>query len=197
MLFEIMDLLLSTFFYLYIFIVFLRFLFQLIRADFHNPVSQFILKATDPILIPIRRVIPAWKQVDSASLVLIILLKILELCLKDLFQFGSIVSFYGIFAYSVMGLTKMLLNFYLFAIFGQIILSWLAPHNNNPIISILYQITEPVMAPARKLLPPMGGLDLSPIIVILGLQVLQLLLLHPSGVLPSFFTILGRALGLL
>jgi len=194
---EIADLLLGTFFYLYILIVFLRLLFQLIRADFHNPLSQFILKATNPILVPMRRFIPAWKQVDTASLLLIILLKILELCLRDLFHFGTINSFYNIFAVSILELTKMLMNFYLFAIFGQIILSWLAPHNNNPAIAILYQITEPLMAPARRLLPPMGGLDLSPIIVILGLQVVELLLLHPSGVLPTFLTVIGRTLGFL
>lgn len=194
---EITNLLLSTFFYLYIFIVFLRLLFQLIRADFHNPLSQFILKATNPVLIPLRRFIPAWKQLDSASLVLIILLKIVELCLKDLIQFGGIASFYHIVAISIMELTKMLLNFYLFAIIGQIILSWVAPHNNNPLVGILYQITEPIMSPARRLLPPMGGLDLSPILIILALQVIELLLLHPSGVLPNFFTLLGRVLGLL
>lgn len=194
---EITNLLLSTFFYLYTFIVFLRLLFQLIRADFHNPLSQFILKATNPVLIPLRSFIPAWKQLDSASLVLIILLKILELLLKDLFQFGGVVSFYNIFAISIMELTKMLVNFYLFAIIGQIILSWVAPHNNNPAITILHQITEPIMAPARRLLPPMGGLDLSPILIILALQVIELLLLHPNGVLPNFFKLLGRVLGLL
>lgn len=197
MLIQISDLLLGTFFYLYILIVFLRLLFQIIRADFHNPLSQFILKATNPVLMPMRRFIPAWKQIDSASLVLIILLKVLELCLKDLFHFGSISSFYNIFAVSILELTRMLLNFYLFAIIGQIILSWLAPQNNNPIVGILYQITEPIMSPARRLVPPMGGLDLSPIIVVLFIQVLELLLLHPSGVLPTFFTLLGRALGLL
>jgi YggT family protein len=197
MLIQISDLLLSTFFYLYILIVFLRLLFQLIRADFHNPLSQFILKATNPILMPMRRFIPAWGKIDTASLVLIIILKILELCLKDLFHFGGINSFYNIFAVSILELTRMLLNFYLFAIIVQIILSWLAPQNNNPIVGILYQITEPIMSPARRLVPPMGGLDLSPIIVILFIQVLELLLLHPSGVLPTFLTLFGRALGLL
>jgi YggT family protein len=194
---EIINLLLGTFFYLYIFIVFLRFLFQLHRVDFHNPLSQFILKATNPILIPLRRVIPAWKQIDSASLVFILLLKLLELCLTELFHFGGIGSFYMIFAQSIMGLTKMLLNFYLFIIFGQIILSWLAPQNNNPIIGILFQITEPIMSPARKLLPPMGGLDFSPILILLSIQILELLLLHPSGILSTFFGTIGRALGLL
>jgi YggT family protein len=91
----------------------------------------------------------------------------------------------------------MLLNFYLFIIFGQIILSWLAPQNNNPIIGILFQITEPIMSPARKLLPPMGGLDFSPILILLSIQILELLLLHPSGILSTFFGTIGRALGLL
>ena len=192
MLSEIFNLLLSTFFYFFIVIVFLRFLFQLIRADFHNPVSQFILKVTNPLLIPLRRIIPAWKNIDSASLVLIFLLKIIELFLRDLINFGSVGSLYNLLSLSIMELVRMAINFYFFAILGQIVLSWLAPHNNNPLIGLLHQITNPVMAPARKLIPPIGGMDLSPILVLLALQVLETLLLHPNGLLPGLFMGLAR-----
>jgi len=193
---EILNLLLSTFFYFFIIIVFLRFLFQLIRADFYNPFSQFILTVTNPVLIPLRRIIPAWKNIDSASLVLIVLLKIIELCLRDLLAFGSLSSLYKIFAVSVMELTRMGINFYFFAILAQIILSWLSPHNNNPLIGLLQQITNPIMSPARKLIPPIGGLDLSPILVILALQILETLLLHPYGLLPNLFRAISQIFGL-
>lgn len=187
MLTEILNLLLSTVFYFYIVIVFLRFIFQLVKADFYNPLSQFVLNATNPILTPLRRIVPTWKNIDGASLILIFLLKIIELYLRDFIHFGSLGSFYKIFALSIMELVRMGINFYFFAILGQIILSWLAPHNNNPVIGLLQQITNPVMAPARKLIPPIGGMDLSPILVILALQILETLLLHPNGLLPGLF----------
>ena len=194
---EIFNLLISATFYFFILILFLRLLFQLVRADFHNPLSQFIVKVTNPVLVPVRRIVPPMGHLDSASLLLIVVIKIIELCLKQLIVYGGISSFYNIFAVSIIELVHMGLNFYLFAIIGQIILSWVAPYNDNPAVGILYQITEPVMRPARKLIPPMGGLDVSPIIILLSIQVLELLLLHPSGLLPNFFAILGRALGLL
>ena len=88
----------------------------------------------------------------------------------------------------------MLIQFYLFAIFIQIILSWIAPQNYNPIVALLYQITEPVMKPARKLIPPIGGLDLSPILVILGLQILEIALVSNKGILPLLFSSIGTLL---
>ncbi len=192
---DIFNLIISTFFYIFILLVFLRLLLQLVRADFHNPLSQFVTNTTNPVLAPMRKLFPPIGQFDTASLVLIMLLKIMQLCLVQMIVYGSISSFYTVFAVSILELTRMGLNFYLFAIIGQIILSWVAPYNNNPAIGILFQITEPVMRPARKLVPPVGGLDLSPIIVILTIQVLELLLLHPSGLLPNFFNVLGRLLG--
>lgn len=192
---DIMNLLLTSFFYLFILVVFLRFLFQLIQVDYYNPVSQFIATATNPVLQPLRKLIPARGRVDGASLFAIIILKLMELALHNLIQYGILGSPFKLFALSFMSLTDMVLNFYLFAIFAQIILSWLAPQNNNPAIGILYQITEPILKPARNLIPPMGGLDLSPILVILGIQVIDLLLLHPNGLLPLFFGVLGKAIG--
>lgn len=191
---DIAFLLINTFFYIAILLVYLRFLFQLIKADFYNPVSQFILKATGPVLIPLRRIIPPWKNLDVASLILIFILKIIELSAIALIKYGGAFSVYNIFIQSIFSLTSMALNFYLFAIFGQIILSWIAPHNDNPAIKLLYQITEPVMRPARKLLPPISGMDFSPIIVLFSIQILEILLLHPSGLLVSFFGLLGTGL---
>ena len=194
---DIMNLLLGTVFYALILIAFLRFLFQLQGVDFYNPFSQFVVKATDPVLKPLRSFLPSKGRIDFASLLAILVLKLVELVFRDMLTLGSIVSFYKIFALSIMQLTDMALNFYLFAIFAQIVLSWLAPYNNNPVVIILHQITEPILKPARNLIPPIGGLDLSPILVILAIQVIELLLLHPNGLLPVFFTALGRALGLL
>lgn len=184
---EIFDLLVSTFFYLYIIIVFLRFLFQLIKADFYNPISQFTVKATDPLLKPMAKVLPPIKNFSSSALVLIILLKLLESTLNQLIQFGTISSFYIIFSMSIIELVSMAIKFYIFAILGQIILSWIAPQNYNPVVSLLYQITDPIMTPAKKIIPPMGGMDFSPILVFIGLQILEIILVSSNGLLPTIF----------
>ncbi len=194
---ELSNLLISTFFYFAILIIFLRLLFQLIRADFHNPISQFVVNTTQPVLGPLRKAIPAIGPIDTASVLLIIMLKVLELTLKSLIVYGSIASFYQIFALTIIGLVDMLLNFYFFAVIGQIILSWVAPHNPNPAVALLHQITEPLMRPARKVLPPISGIDFSPILVFLVIQVLEILLVSPQGLLSTFFGGLGNALGLM
>jgi len=184
---DLAYLLINTFFYFAILVVFLRLLFQLIKADYNNPISQFVLKVTGPVLIPMRRVIPPFGKIDSASLILILLLKIIQVSLITLIQYGSIFSLLYIIKSMVFGLTSMALNFYFFAIFGQIILSWVAPHNNNPALYLLHQITEPLMAPARRILPPISSMDFSPVIVLLGIKILEVLLLHPNGTLNTLF----------
>jgi YggT family protein len=192
---QLFTLIVGTAFFLYTLIVFLRFLFPLVGVDIRNPIAQFVLQATNPILNPLRKIIPPRKNIDSASLIFILLLKIVEMSLMDLISYGALNSFIVIFGNSIMSLTGMVLNFYLFAIFAQIILSWLAPYNNNPAVGILYQVTEPLMRPARKVLPPISGMDFSPIIVLLVIKVLEILLISPDGLIAIIFTQLQLLLG--
>ena len=109
--------LIQTLFDLYILIVMLRFLFQVARADFYNPISQFIVKATNPILMPLRRVIPGFGGFDIATLVVALLLKTIEIYLLLLVIGAGFPNIVSVLLWSLTGLLALLLNIYLFAIF--------------------------------------------------------------------------------
>jgi YggT family protein len=161
---------------LYIFLVLTRFILQAVRADFYNPISQFVVKATNPPLVPLRRVIPGWKGLDFAALVLVIALLVVKLLVMLwLGGYGTMPTAAQWLLITVRELAGLLLSYVFWAVLIRVILSWVAPDPNNPFTRVVIQITEPVMAPARKALPPMGGLDLSPIIVLLGIQFLRIL----------------------
>jgi len=170
--------LIQTLFGLYVLLVMLRFLLQWFRADFYNPVSQFIVKLTAPPLRPLRKLIPGFAGIDLAALVLAWLLKTLELALT-LMLMGAGGSLLGAFLWSIPELVDLLLNIFLFSILIQVVLSWVNPGAYNPAANLLYSITEPLLRPARNLLPPMSGLDLSPMLVMIGLVLLKMLLLPP------------------
>ncbi len=165
----------------YITLVLLRFLLQFARADFYNPISQFLVKATNPPLKPLRRIIPGWGGIDGAALVLAVGIQcitfILLLLAHQYFSFNPIT----LLAWSAVKVLALIVQIYYWAIIGSIILSWVAPGSGHPAVMLIYQITEPIMAPFRKLLPPMGGLDLSPILVFIVLNVVQIMINHLSA----------------
>ncbi len=170
----------------YILAVMLRFLLQLVRADFYNPISQFIVKITTPVLRPIRRIIPGLGGIDFASLLLMWLLQAIELMLIIWIK-GTADSPWLAFGWAIPQLVDLLINVFLFSILIQVVLSWVNPGGYNPAIGLLHAITDPLLRPARRLIPPMGGLDLSPMVVMVGLVLLKMLLVRP---LRDLFTIL-------
>ena len=170
--------LVQTLFGLYTLAVMLRFLLQYLRADFYNPVSQFIVKITDPPLRPMRRVIPGLRGIDLSSLILMWLLKYIELVLVVVIS-GVGARFLAPLLWAIPELIALAINAFLFAILIQVILSWINPGGYNPALSLIYSLTEPLLGPARRLLPPIGGLDLSPMLVMIGLVLLEMLLLPP------------------
>ncbi|WP_290536831.1 MULTISPECIES: YggT family protein [Alcanivorax] len=161
----------------YIFIVLTRFVLQLARADFYNPISQFVLKATNPLLKPMRRVIPGYGGLDIASLVLVVVLIILKTVILLSIQVGGLPSGIGgaLVIHALRELASLILNYVFWTVLIRVLLSWVAPDPYSPVVRVIVQITEPIMAPVRKLLPPMGGFDLSPLFVLLGIQLLQIL----------------------
>ncbi len=170
--------LISTVFGLYILLVLLRFLFQLVRADFYNPISQAVVKLTNPTLRPLRRVIKGVAGIDVASVVLLLVLKLVELSLVAAIQ-GIGMGFIGLFVLALAALLQMTLHIFLFAVLIQVILSWVAPHAYNPVSSLLLSLTEPLLRPARRLIPAIGGLDFSPIVVLVVLQLSSMLIIAP------------------
>ncbi len=175
---EILVYLVQTLLSLYLVTMLLRFLLQLVRADFYNPISQFIVKVTNPLVIPLRRVIPGLGGIDVSSLLLALLLQFAAIVALLLINGLSPPGVFLLLAWSVLGVVGLLVNIYFFALLAMIILSWVAAGSRHPAIYLLYQITEPVMAPFRKVLPPMGGLDLSPILVFVLINIIQIALRH-------------------
>jgi len=170
---EIFSLVVDTLSLLYLTVILMRFILQLSRADFYNPISQFIVKATNPLLIPIRRLIPGIAGIDIASLVLAVLFQSLVLALKVAVLGAVMPNPVGVLVMSVMLVLGFLLKIYFWSLLIMIIGSWVAPGSGNPVLLLINQITEPLMKPFRKILPSMGGLDLSPILVFLVLQILE------------------------
>jgi YggT family protein len=170
---EIFSLIFDTVSSLYLMIILLRFIFQMSRADFYNPISQFVVKATNPLLIPLRRVIPSAGGIDTASIVLAVVFQALVICIKLLVLGGGLANPLFIVALSVVMILDMLLEIYFWSLIIMIISSWIAPGSGHPALVLINQIVEPIMQPFRKILPPMGGLDLSPIIAFLVIQVLE------------------------
>jgi YggT family protein len=170
---------------LYATLVVLRFLLQLTRADFYNPVSQFIVKVTKPVLNPLRQLIPGFGGMDVAALVLAWLV----LVVQQLVLFG--VQGFGLqplasALLSIPELLSMIINIFLFAILIQVIISWINPGSYNPILSLVHSLTEPLLRPVRRRLPDMGGLDLSPMVVMVGLVLLEMLLIPPlNGIIGN------------
>lgn len=181
------TLLIQTLFGLYILVVLLRFLLQLVRADFYNPISQFIVKATQPPLGAMRRIIPGFGGVDLASLVLMFGLQCVEIWLL-LEIHGKAPTAPGIAMLAVAELLKLTIYLYFFSIIVQVVLSWLNPHAHNPITALIFRLNEPLLLPARRLLPPFSGVDLSPLLVLVALQLTLILIVRPirDMALPFF-----------
>ncbi|MBL4795020.1 MAG: YggT family protein [Pseudomonadales bacterium] len=167
--------LIDTFIDIYCYIVFARFLLQVVKADFYNPVSQFVLKATNPILMPMRRVIPGFGGLDIASLILLIVLQVSKVMCITFLTMNAFPPVISLVIGSLLGIVSFVLNFFFFAIFLQVILSWISQGNYNPLAALLDQLTAPIMGPIRKVLPSMGGLDLSPMVALLGIQFIKIL----------------------
>ncbi|MAT52495.1 MAG: YggT family protein [Porticoccaceae bacterium] len=166
---------------IYLVIILLRFLLQLCQADFYNPVSQFAHRATVPLLAPLRKLFPPLGRVDFASLVLALLLQWVAIQVTASLNGNPLINIFYVLWWGVLGLVSMLINIYIYGLLAAIILSWVAPHNPHPAVALLWQLMEPVMAPFRKLMPNIGMLDLSPILVFLVLNMLRIFVGHAAS----------------
>ena len=174
------EFIITTLFSLYILAVMLRFLLGMVRADFYNPVSQFLVRITNPVLVPMRKIIPGIGKVDTASIVLLLVLQVIMLTVIALLR-GVSVPILGLIMLAVGELIMLLINIFLFAIIVQVIISWVNPGNYNPISSLLHSLTSPIMRPIQRILPPFSGIDLSPLAALIGLQVVRMLVMPLLG----------------
>jgi YggT family protein len=170
--------LIDSLFSLYILAVLLRFLLQWCGADFYNPISQFLVKATHPPLKLLRRFVPSIGKIDTSSLVLVMSLQMLAdfsiLLLK-----GVAISIGALTILSLTQLVSLLINIFIYAVFARAILSWMNPGMFGATSSILHSLTEPLLNTCRKFIPDFGGIDLSPLAVLILLQVAKMVILPP------------------
>ena len=163
---------------IYLVLVVLRGLLQAAQADFYNPISQFIVRATNPPLIVLRKVIPAGRRFDLSAVVLALLVQIIGLIAVIMLSGFLPPNPLTVSLWAVLGVVGLVVNVYLFAMIAMIVVSWVAPGSRHPAVTLVYQITEPVMGPVRALLPSMGGLDFSPIVIFILINVIQIALRH-------------------
>ncbi len=175
---NVLDFLIHVLFTMYIYAVIVRMLLGLTRADFYNPFSQFILTVTNPVLTPLRKFIPSIGGIDTSAILLILVLKFVELVLRNLL-IGKQIFLGSLIVPAIIAVLHQVLNIFIFAIILLVIISWVAPHmhgQSNPITPILRSISEPLIRPARKLIPPVGIFDLSTFVVLLGLYCIKIFL---------------------
>lgn len=168
---------------LYIITFIMRFILQWMRADFHNPISQFFIRVTNPLVMPLRRVIPSVAGLDTASALIVLILEICAalflvnaLCMND----ASVLQLLGL---AILRLVYTVLRVYLFVILIYVILSWVSTGGYNPAANLLSSIAEPALKPFRRIIPSLGGLDLSPIFALIIIQALTMSL--PIGQLAA------------
>lgn len=171
-----LEFLLTTLVELYILAILLRFLLQAVRADFYNPVSQFLVTVTSPALRPLRRIIPGWRGKDMAALALVFVLQCALLAVVAWLR-GQGVGVGMLLLWAVAELVSLTFNIFIFAIIIQAVLSWVGPGVYNPVTGLLYSLNAPILRPVSRLIPPISGIDLSPLFAILGLQVAKMLVL--------------------
>jgi len=171
--------LIDTIIGLYMLAVMLRFLLQWVRADFYNPISQFLVTVTNPPLKFLRKFIPGFFGMDLASLVLLVCLAIAKLYL--IFAISGVTPrFSGILLLAVGEVIQLGVYVFIFSMLIRVVLSWIQPGGYNPVLGMINQLTEPLMAPARRIIPPFGGLDISPIFVFVFLYLTLMLVVRPA-----------------
>ena len=186
--------LVQTVFGLYLTLVIIRFMLQLAKADFYNPLAQAVVKMTQPFVAVLQKVMPRTGRFSLATLVLAFLVQLLLIVVVLLIAGFELPNPVSLAIWSVIGLASQVLDLLFFAILASIILSWLAPQTKHPGAYLLHQLTEPVMSPVRRMLPNLGGLDFSPILVFIMINLVDMLVIQNAA--STFGMPRGLVLGL-
>ena len=164
--------LIQTFFGIYFILIMVRFLMQVARVDFYNHLCQGIVKITDPAIKPLRRILPTVRGVDFATLTVAFVVQLIAVALVMLIV-GGYPFLPEYIAWVFLGMFSIIFDIYFFALLIMVISSWIAPYSNHPALTLINQLTEPLCKPARKLLPPMGGIDFSIILVFVFISLID------------------------
>ena len=180
---DILTFIITTLGSLFLIFVVLRFLLQLARADFYNPFSQSVVKITNPVLVPIRKVIPGIFGIDIASIVLALIVQLIVTELNCLILFKGIINPLTALAWGLVATMNVATWVYIVCIIIVVISSFVAPHSHHPLIVLAHQLISPVLRPIQKLIPPAGGLDFSVLFVGMGIYIVQIILYYIAAML--------------
>lgn len=161
---------------LYIITFVLRIILQWVRADFRNPLTQFILRITNPLVIPLRRFVPPIGGLDTATLIVVVVLELIVTIVVTNLTCSGEPNVLQVISMTVLRVVYLTLRVYLFIILIYVIMSWISPGTYNPAARLMESIAQPVLRPLRRLLPSIGGLDLSALFALIGIQALTMLL---------------------
>jgi len=169
--------LIEILFGLYIGILALRIIMQWANWEYSNPLVQFIIRVTQLPVKFLRKFIPPLGRWDSATILLIVMLTVVKLLLIGFLQ-SIPLNFVIVFRWMLADIFSLFITLFTASIIIQVVLGWVTPHNGyNPITPLINRMNAPLLNPIKRLLPPMGGLDLSPLVAIIGLQILAMLVL--------------------
>lgn len=186
---------LGILFNLYATVVAVRFVMQVVRADYYNPLAQAVVKLTDPLLVPLRRVIPSFKRYDTASLFLVFAVLLVKILVFKFLSLGAVpvigintpvaqLPMIKVFLLGILDVIHQFFNVFIYALIIQAILSWIPNTGGNPVLGMVASISAPVLKPLRNLIPPLGGIDLTVFFTIIGLFAIRIFLI---GTLRQLF----------
>ena len=177
--------LINILFGLYILVIMLRFILQTIRADFYNPICQFLVTVTNPALKPLRKWIPGYMGIDWPSILLMVTLQLIEVCLIAFLISGQIPAMISLPVIILSKLLNLLIYTYIIVIVIQAIISWVQPGSYSPFTVLLYQMSDPLVKPIRRHIPAAGGIDWSIFLVLILLNLALILIVAPLQDLGS------------
>jgi YggT family protein len=178
---------------IFLLLVLLRLLLQCAKADFYNPIVQSLVRITQPAITPLQSLLPTIGRINLAVFGLALVVQVLIMVAVLLLQQFSLPSVFQLLAWSLLRLASQIIDIYFFAILFTVVLSWLAPRSLHPGAVLLYQLTEPLMGFVRRLLPDLGGLDFSPVLLLIMINLIDILVIKnlaamfamPSGLVPG------------
>ena len=179
------DFLINSLFSLYILCLLIRFWMHINNADFRNPVGNFLVQISNPLLLPFKKLISSSRGFAIAILFLALVFTVLKLFILLSLK-GAPTGLVGLIVSAFADVIQTSIYIFLGAIIISIISSWIAPQGGyNPFLSIVFALSEPIMTPARRIIPPISGIDLSPILVLIFLQLSLIVIVKPLFQLGS------------
>lgn len=163
----------------YILVLMLRLILQFQYADYYNPIVQLIIRLTNPVVKPLQRILPSIRGIDTAIVVLILLLELVKVTFIAWMIGTGMPNHLGTLTWAIGAIGNRLINIFFFAILIRAIISWLNPNPGSALMVLLYHLTEPLLRPARRLIKPISGFDFSPIVAMIVIKLVGILLFWP------------------